>query len=53
MGNHQNAIPDFLTEKLTEQYGEELFRKIVDGYGQQRVLTPLLQCLRRPKPLKR
>ena len=46
MGNHQNAIPDFLTEKLTEQYGEELFRKIVDGYGQQRVLTLRVNTLK-------
>ncbi len=50
MGNHQNAIPDFLTEKLTEQYGEELFRKIVDGYGQQRVLTLRVNTLKTDIP---
>lgn len=33
------AIPNFLIDKLTSQYGEELTKKILDGYSKKRKVT--------------
>ena len=33
------AIPNFLIDKLTIQYGEELTKKILDGYSKKRKVT--------------
>lgn len=33
------AIPNFLINKLTSQYGEELTKKILDGYSKKRKVT--------------
>ena len=35
----ENNIPDFLIKKLNEQYGEEVTKKIIDGYSKQRPVT--------------
>ena len=32
-------VPDFLTEKLVRQYGEEVTNKIIEGYGVKRPVT--------------
>lgn len=32
-------VPDFLTEKLVRQYGEEVTNKIIEGYGKKRPVT--------------
>ena len=33
------AIPEFLTEKLEAQYGNEIKDQIIDGYSKQRKVT--------------
>lgn len=43
-------LPDFLKEKLISQYGEELFQKIVEGYGQQRAVTLRVNTLKTDVP---
>lgn len=35
----ENRIPEFLREKLINQYGEELTVQIIDGYLAERILT--------------
>ena len=32
-------IPEFLIEMLRKQYGEELSKKIIAGYGEERKVT--------------
>lgn len=43
-------LPDFLKEKLISQYGEDLFQKIVEGYGQQRAVTLRVNTLKTDVP---
>lgn len=35
----QDKIPEFLYERLIEQYGREITDKIIDGYSKERVVT--------------
>lgn len=48
--DHCGLLPDFLKEKLISQYGEELFQKIVEGYGQQRAVTLRVNTLKTDVP---
>lgn len=50
MEAQQNVIPDFLMQKLIKQYGENLSQKIVEGYGEQRVLTLRVNTLKTDIP---
>ena len=44
-----NTIPEFLKEKLINQYGEDLTLKIIDGYSQKRKLTFRINTLKTTK----
>lgn len=35
----ENKVPLFLIEKLTKQYGEEITKKILNGYSQNRIVS--------------
>ena len=35
----ERQIPEFLREKLLEQYGEQLTARIIEGYSKQRLVT--------------
>ena len=46
MEETNNKLPEFLINKLNKQYGEELFRKILDGYKERRVVTLRVNTLK-------
>ena len=35
----ENKVPQFLIEKLTKQYGEEITKKVLNGYSQNRIVS--------------
>lgn len=41
-----HKIPDFLYEKLSKQYGEELTNKIIEGYSEKRPVTLRVNTLK-------
>lgn len=42
----ENKLPQFLIEKLNKQYGEEVYKKIVEGYMEKRVVTLRVNTLK-------
>ena len=42
-------IPEFLIKKLTEQYGIELTKKIIDGYSQKRITSIRINTIKTTK----
>ena len=39
MSDIENRLPKFLIDKLINQYGEEIYNKILNGYMEKRVVT--------------
>lgn len=42
----ENRLPDFLVKELKEQYGEEVYQKILEGYLQERVVSLRVNTLK-------
>ena len=42
----ENKIPDFLKDKLINQYGEDVYKKIFKGYMEKRVVTLRVNTLK-------
>lgn len=41
-----NKLPQFLIDKLINQYGEEYYNKILNGYMEKRVVTLRVNILK-------
>ena len=42
----EGQVPDFLQKKLVNQYGEDLFQKILSGYRAKRFVTLRVNTLK-------
>ena len=42
----KNKLPDFLEDKLIKQYGEDVYKKILKGYMEKRVVTLRVNTLK-------
>lgn len=45
----ERQIPEFLREKLLEQYGEQLTARIIEGYSKQRLVTLRINTIKADK----